>query len=137
MANFDLKVVLLGAQSSGECGIRYSVPVGRAGKRASYDANICSAHNVRPGKSCLLQTYVAKEWRSTLRPTYGAAFAARRYQLPNGHSVSIGAWDTSGSPAFQNVSKRFIQGADVAVAVCDLTSRPSWEKLKLWVSWLG
>lgn len=81
----------------------------------------------------MLQAYVAGEWRAGLRPTYGTAFAARRYMLPSGQSVSIGIWDTAGASTFHNVSRRFIHGADVVVCVCDTTSRQSWEKLKLWV----
>lgn len=136
MATFDIKVVLLGGQSSGAVE-NSATPCPGCSTALCLASHTHVLFDNDAGKSCLLQQYVAKEWRSALRPTYGPNFAARAYLLPAGRPISLGLWDTSGSPEFQGVSKRFIAGAHVAIAVCDLTSRSSWEKLKIWVGGVG
>ena len=51
----------------------------------------------------------------------------------DGNSVSVQIWDLGGQDSFQSLRKLYIEGAQGALAVFDVTSSVSFEKLNQWV----
>lgn len=85
------------------------------------------------GKTCLVERYLRGTWKEDMSMTIGAAFAAKKVNLSDEESISLGIWDTAGEEKFESISRIYYRGAMAAIVCYDLTDKVSWKKVQFWV----
>jgi small GTP-binding protein len=66
-------------------------------------------------------------------PTIGVEFKSYSLQADE-QTIKLQIWDTAGQERFRSVSKAYFRNAVGAVLVFDLTQKPSFEQLGLWIN---
>ena len=89
--------------------------------------------NASVGKSCLLLQFVDKTFSEAVGPTIGVDFGSTILRIDN-EIVKLQIWDTAGQEDFQAITRAYYREAAVALLVYDVTNRPSFEKLQIWLS---
>ena len=84
------------------------------------------------GKSCILQRYIRHSFEESYKCTIGVDFLMKSVII-NGISVKLQLWDTAGQEKYKSMVSSYYRGANVALIVFDLTSRPSFDALPLWI----
>jgi len=57
-----------------------------------------------------------------------------KIQLDSTSFVTLELWDTGGMEKFKTITNQYFRGARAVVLCVDLTSRSSWNSVKLWVN---
>ncbi|OHT11547.1 small GTP-binding protein [Tritrichomonas foetus] len=83
------------------------------------------------GKTTLIHKYINNEFRADFKSTIGADFTAKTIELDN-QTVDLQIWDTAGEVRFHSVGAAFYRGTDACILVYDVTSRDSFNRLKMW-----
>ena len=84
------------------------------------------------GKSCILQRYIRHSFEESYKCTIGVDFLMKSVII-NGITVKLQLWDTAGQEKYKSMVSSYYRGANVALIVFDLTSRPSFDALPLWI----
>ena len=109
MGAVDLKVVLLGKESSGKTSLS---------ERYLNDRFFGDA-----------------ETNNVYQSTIGAAYGERKIFCPEISSfVSMGIWDTAGGERYESMSRIYYRGAFAAVICYEVRNRESWDRLKYWIN---
>ena len=84
------------------------------------------------GKSCILQRYTKHTFEESYKCTIGVDFLMKSIII-NGQNVKLQLWDTAGQEKYKSMVSSYYRGANVALVVFDITSRPSFEALPIWI----
>lgn len=84
------------------------------------------------GKSALLLRFCDKLFNSTYITTIGVDFKIRTVNV-NGSLVKLQIWDTAGQEKFRTITSTYYRGAHGIMVVYDVTSKESFENVKMWV----
>lgn len=84
------------------------------------------------GKTTLIHKYVNKEFRADFKSTIGADFTAKEIVVDNNYKIDLQIWDTAGEERFHSVGAAFYRGTDACIIVYDVTSRESFNRIKVW-----
>lgn len=84
------------------------------------------------GKTTLIHKYVNKEFRADFKSTIGADFTAKEICIDNNYQIDLQIWDTAGEERFHSVGAAFYRGTDACIIVYDVTSRESFNRIKVW-----
>lgn len=85
------------------------------------------------GKTSLVLRFAEGYFRPNSRaPTVGAFFITKRLQV-QGLTCKVQIWDTAGQPQFRILGKMYYQNAAAAVICYDVSSRSSYDRMKLWL----
>ena len=84
------------------------------------------------GKTTLIHKYVNKEFRADFKSTIGADFTAKEIVVDNNYKIDLQIWDTAGEERFHSVGAAFYRGTDACIIVYDVTSRDSFNRIKVW-----
>ena len=84
------------------------------------------------GKSCILQRYMKHTFEESYKCTIGVDFLMKSV-IVNGQTVKLQLWDTAGQEKYKSMVSSYYRGANVALIVFDITNRPSFEALPLWI----
>jgi small GTP-binding protein len=71
-----------------------------------------------------------------ISPTIGVDFHTRTHVVAGGTTVKLNVWDTAGQERFRSVVRVYLRGADVYFLVFSVTSRPSFDSLAGWLSFV-
>ncbi|KAL6876319.1 hypothetical protein ACP4OV_012891 [Aristida adscensionis] len=88
--------------------------------------------DVGVGKSCLLQQFMEKTFRSELDPTIGVEFGTRIVNIDD-KLTKIQIWDTAGQESFRCIVKSYYRGAAAAILVYDITKRVTFDHVATWL----
>ncbi|KAK8885953.1 GTPase activity protein [Tritrichomonas musculus] len=84
------------------------------------------------GKTTLIHKYVNNEFRADFKSTIGADFTAKEIVVENNYKIDLQIWDTAGEIRFHSVGAAFYRGTDACIIVYDVTSRESFNRIKMW-----
>jgi len=84
------------------------------------------------GKTSLVYRWIENRFSQDFKSTLGVNLLKKNLMI-DGNSVSVQIWDLGGQDSFQSLRKLYIEGAQGALAVFDVTSSVSFEKLNQWV----
>lgn len=84
------------------------------------------------GKSTLVIRFVKGRFVEHQESTIGAAFLTQTVCV-NDVTVKFEIWDTAGQERYNSLAPMYYRGAHAAVVVYDITSRPSFDRARLWV----
>ncbi|KAB5595743.1 Small GTPase family Rab protein [Ceratobasidium theobromae] len=87
------------------------------------------------GKSSLLVRLTDQRFLSKPDPTLGVEFGSKLIAIPEENkTVKLQCWDTAGTESFRSITRSYYRGAAGALLVYDVTSRPSFEHARMWLS---
>ncbi len=89
------------------------------------------------GKTSLTLRYVAQHFEDVPDTTVGAAFVSKTVQLEDDSVVKFAIWDTAGQEKYRGLAPMYYRKAAAAIVVFDVTSRESFDLLKVWVDELA
>jgi small GTP-binding protein len=85
------------------------------------------------GKTAIVSQLVNKTFKDVAIPTIGVEFKSYSLQADN-ETIKLQIWDTAGQERFRSVSKAYFRNAVGAVLVFDLTQKPSFDQLNVWIN---
>ncbi|KAJ7290711.1 ras-domain-containing protein [Mycena rebaudengoi] len=86
------------------------------------------------GKSSLLVRLTDQRFLANPDPTLGVEFGSKLITLPpDGTVVKLQCWDTAGTESFRSITRSYYRGAAGCLLVYDVTSRRSFENIKMWL----
>ena len=84
------------------------------------------------GKTSLVYRYIENKFRESYKATLGVNLLKKDMEV-DGNSVSAQIWDLGGQDSFKSLRKLYLEGANGALVMFDLTERKTFEKLNEWV----
>ena len=87
----------------------------------------------RVGKTSILNKFHYGTFEKNTIATVGASFIYHTMKL-NGLDVSFQIWDTAGQERYRSLGPIYYRDASCAIAVFDLTSRESFEEMKIYIN---
>jgi len=85
------------------------------------------------GKTSLISTYVASQFKAQYNPTKGVNVVAKEFSL-EGKIVTVVIWDIAGQEAFNKVRGKYYADTAVASIVYDVTSHKTLEDVRVWLN---
>ena len=67
----------------------------------------------------------------TTLSTIGSEYNIKEIEI-NNEKINLQIWDTPGQVRLRTMTKNFIQNSDIAIMVCDITKKESFDNLKEW-----
>jgi len=87
------------------------------------------------GKSSLLVRLTDQRFTANPDPTLGVEFGSKLITIPEEDKVvKLQCWDTAGTESFRSITRSYYRGAAGCLLVYDVTSRPSFEHARTWLS---
>ncbi len=84
------------------------------------------------GKTSLVYRYIENKFRESYKATLGVNLLKKDMEV-DGNSVSAQIWDLGGQDSFRSLRKLYLEGANGAFIIFDVTDRKSFDKLNEWV----
>jgi small GTP-binding protein len=81
------------------------------------------------GKTSLTCHFVNNAFPLDTSSTIGVDFRTKVAVLKNGTEFRLRIWDTAGQERFNAITPAYLRGADVIIAMYDLTNKTSWNHL--------
>jgi small GTP-binding protein len=81
------------------------------------------------GKTSLIDRFVERKFTQDYKPTLGASIIAKDISLPNAECRMV-MWDIAGQEKYESVRSMYLNGAQGAILVYDVTRRPTFDEIK-------
>lgn len=85
------------------------------------------------GKTSLLYRFVQNTFKDSYKSTLGVNLLKKDLNLDNFGEVSAQIWDLGGQESFRSLRKLYLEGANGALVIYDMTNRKSFKKLDDWL----
>ncbi|MHC1592053.1 MAG: Rab family GTPase, partial [Candidatus Helarchaeales archaeon] len=86
------------------------------------------------GKTSLVLRYVKNYFKNEYLTTLGADFLIKELVLKQFDvKIKLCIWDIGGQSRWESLRPVYLQGADGAIVVCDLTKKSTFRQLPRWV----
>ncbi|MHA1271029.1 MAG: Rab family GTPase [Candidatus Helarchaeota archaeon] len=83
------------------------------------------------GKTSIIDRYVNNRFKEKYQPTLGVDFLIKDIEI-NDNKVKLIIWDIGGELQWKNKLNLYLNGADGAIIVFDLTRLDTFKSLKFW-----
>lgn len=83
------------------------------------------------GKTSLVQRFAYKKFESEYRPTIGVEITKMKVRFKN-NQIDLIVWDLAGQTAYQNLSKAYLQDADLGILMYDITRFNTFQSIINW-----
>ena len=84
------------------------------------------------GKTSLVYRYIENKFRESYKATLGVNLLKKDMDI-DGKSVSAQIWDLGGQDSFKSLRRLYLEGANGAFIIFDVTDRKTFDKLNEWV----
>ena len=84
------------------------------------------------GKTSLVYRYIENKFRDSYKATLGVNLLKKDMDV-DGNGVSVQIWDLGGQESFRSLRKLYLEGANGAFVMFDLTDRKTFDKLNEWI----
>ncbi len=84
------------------------------------------------GKTSLVYRYIENKFRESYKATLGVNLLKKDMEV-DGNGVSAQIWDLGGQDSFKSLRKLYLEGANGALVMFDLTERKTFDKLNEWI----
>jgi small GTP-binding protein len=88
------------------------------------------------GKTSIVNYYIGRDPNIPLTSTIQLAFS-KKHVVIGKDTNSLQICDTAGQERFQSIGRAFYRGANAAFVVYDVTSMPSFRRMRHWIDELG
>ncbi|NVM04650.1 MAG: GTP-binding protein [Candidatus Helarchaeota archaeon] len=96
---------------------------------------ICIVGDPGVGKTSLILRYIENKFKDNYIPTLGVEFLTKKLKVgKEGIETSLIIWDIGGQHKWQTKLHLYLQGADGAIIIFDLTRRNSFTNLEKWIN---
>lgn len=85
------------------------------------------------GKTSLVYRFVSGKFKDNYKSTLGVNLLKKDIEIDGIGEVSAQIWDLGGQESFKSLRKLYLEGANGALVIYDMTNRKSFEKLDEWV----
>lgn len=85
------------------------------------------------GKSSIQTRFVNQTFSKPYELTIGVEFASKEVILDN-EKIKLHLWDTAGQESFRSICRSYYRGADSAIIVYDVSSKPSFDHIVMWLN---
>ncbi len=99
----------------------------------SYIIKICLLGEANVGKTSLVYRFIEDKFRENYKSTLGVNLLKKDMNIADYDSVSAQIWDLGGQESFKSLRKLYLEGANGACLVYDMTNKQSFEKLIEWI----
>ncbi len=94
---------------------------------------ICLLGEAKVGKTTLIYQYLENKFRTDFRSTLGVNLLKKTVTIDN-LTVMAQIWDLGGQESFKKLRKLYLEGAEGALVLFDVTNQRSFDMLNDWVS---
>ena len=98
-----------------------------------YIIKICLLGEANVGKTSLVYRFIENKFRENYKSTLGVNLLKKDMEIEQYGDVSAQIWDLGGQESFKSLRKLYLEGANGALLVYDMTSKKTFEKLDDWV----
>ncbi|MFX0001172.1 MAG: Rab family GTPase [Candidatus Hermodarchaeota archaeon] len=98
-----------------------------------YIIKICLLGEANVGKTSLVYRFIENKFRENYKSTLGVNLLRKDLELKKYGFVSAQIWDLGGQESFKSLRKLYLEGANGALLVYDMTDEKTFEKLDEWV----
>jgi len=99
----------------------------------SYILKIVLLGEANVGKTSLVYRFIENKFRENYKSTLGVNLLKKDINVEGYGEVSAQIWDLGGQESFKSLRSLYLEGANGAFVVYDMTSQKSFEKLDEWV----
>jgi len=99
----------------------------------SYIIKICLLGEANVGKTSLVYRFIEDKFRENYKSTLGVNLLKKDMNITDYGNVSAQIWDLGGQESFKSLRKLYLEGANGACLVYDMTNQKSFEKLGEWI----
>ncbi len=94
---------------------------------------ICIVGDPGVGKTSLILRYIENKFKENYIPTLGVEFLTKKIMVKD-VETSLIIWDIGGQHKWQTKLHLYLQGADGAIIIFDLTRRNTFANLENWIT---
>ncbi len=94
---------------------------------------ICLLGELKVGKTTLVYRYIENKFRTDFRSTLGVNLLKKTVKIGDS-TISTQIWDLGGQEPFKKLRKLYLEGAEGALLLFDVTNQQSFIKLGEWIS---
>ncbi len=98
-----------------------------------YVIKICLLGEAAVGKTSLVYRFIEKKFRENYKSTLGVNLLKHDTTVEGYGSVSAQIWDLGGQESFKSLRKLYLEGANGAFVIFDVTKRITFDKLIEWI----
>mmetsp|Transcript_32303 Transcript_32303/g.52354 ORF Transcript_32303/g.52354 Transcript_32303/m.52354 type:complete len:211 (-) Transcript_32303:149-781(-) len=84
------------------------------------------------GKSCMLKSFMGKEFTEGYVSTIGVDFEMKQTTV-GGKKVNLQIWDTAGQERFRTITTSYYRSCDAILVVFDISDSTSFDNVELWL----
>jgi len=99
----------------------------------SYIIKLVLLGEANVGKTSLVYRFIENKFRENYKSTLGVNLLKKDMEIDEYGGVSAQIWDLGGQESFKSLRQLYLEGANGALLVYDMTSKKSFEKLNEWV----
>ncbi|MCK4280829.1 MAG: GTP-binding protein [Candidatus Lokiarchaeota archaeon] len=93
---------------------------------------ICLLGEAKVGKTTLVYRYIENKFRTDFRSTLGVNLLKKTVKIGDSTIVTQ-IWDLGGQEPFKKLRKLYLEGAEGALLLFDVTNQQSFIKLEEWI----
>jgi len=101
--------------------------------RRTYVVKICLLGEANVGKTSLVYRFIENKFRENYKSTLGVNLLKKDLDIEKYGDVSAQIWDLGGQESFKSLRKLYLEGANGALLIFDMTVRKTFEKLNEWI----
>jgi len=98
-----------------------------------YIIKVCLLGEANVGKTSLLYRYIENKFRDNYKATLGVNLLKKEANIDGYGLITIQIWDLGGQESFKSLRKLYLEGANGALVIFDMTKSNTFEKLDDWV----
>lgn len=100
---------------------------------AKYIIKITLLGEANVGKTSLVYRFIENKFRENYKSTLGVNLLKKDMNIEQYGDVSAQIWDLGGQESFKSLRKLYLEGANGALLVYDMTNIKTYEKLNDWI----
>jgi len=85
------------------------------------------------GKTSLVYRYIENKFRESYKATLGVNLLKKELDIGGYGGVSAQIWDLGGQESFRSLRSLYLEGANGALVIFDMTDKNSFEKIDEWI----
>ena len=98
----------------------------------NYIVKICLLGEANVGKTSLVYRFIENKFRDNYKSTLGVNLLKKDMNITGYGAVSCQIWDLGGQESFKSLRKLYLEGANGALIIYDMTKRKTFEKISEW-----
>ena len=99
----------------------------------NYIIKICLLGEANVGKTSLVYRFIENKFRDNYKSTLGVNLLKKDLNIKEYGDVVVQLWDLGGQESFKSLRKLYLEGANGALLIFDVTQSKSFEKLRDWI----